>query len=427
VFPDADGGMTIAGTGTASSTSTPQLLRLLPSGQADDSFGSGGVSPSPEPGNAAFGLAAVRGSDGRAILVGTTDFSGHRGALAVRYTPAGQIDGSFGSGGRFRSQLASGSYGDSGLSGVALQSDGKLLVAGFRTDSSTGSDAARYVVAGRLNANGTPDAGFGEGGFTKAPLSTWGYYGDQHIVALPDGGALLTVGDRTDSGGSRLLVVRLGPDGKVAASRTISAGVEPYPWAIAPAPGGEAVVVGHTRPEGDNNPLPFAIRLTPTGEPDSGWATGGVWIGTARGRADGVAVGGDGSTFLAGATADDKLAVTKLQGDGGGAGGGPGGGGAGGGTGGAGTGAFVVGRAVMRRGMLMVRVRCTATTACRGRASLLPRRGKGRALAAKDFRAAAGKTVRLKLRPKRRPRTARLRVALSAPVNSSRTLAVRLR
>jgi hypothetical protein len=227
--------------------------------------------------------------------------------------------------------------------------------------------------------------------------------------------------------------VRLSGNGSVAGTRTIAVGVEPYPLALAAAPGGKAVVTGYTRPDGDNNPYAFALRLTPAGEADAGWAQGGAWISSARGRADGVGVGGDGTTVLTGATSDDKLTVTRLQGDGT-AGGGSGGGGGGSGSPGGGEGAggpstkpLVVGRPVMRRGLLLVRVRCTAGAACRGKASLLPRRGKGKAWTTKRFTVASGKAKRLRLRPKRRVRTARLRVTTSAPQKWSRTLAVRLR
>jgi uncharacterized delta-60 repeat protein len=435
VFPDGDGGLTLAGSRTGGTGTEPYALRMLPSGQLDPGYGNGGVAPSPAQGGGAIAIAALRQPDGRVVVAGTMDLQGRRGLFAARFTAAGQVDGSFGSGGRYVQQVASGSYGDSGISSIALQADGKLVFAGFRSDSATGSDASRYLLAGRLNANGTPDPSFGDGGFTTVPFTSWGFVGDPQIAPLPDGGALAIGGYRRDSSANDLIIARLGADGRAVATKHLPVGVEPYPYDAAASPGGKAVVVGYTHTAEDLNPVPFAVRLTAAGDADPGWAQGGVWLSGARGRADAVAVDASGAAALTGSDAQDRLTVTRLLGDGGGTGagagaGGPGGGANGGGGasgGGTGTASFRMGRPVWRRGVLSVRVRCTASKTCRGKASLLPRRGRGRALGTKRFKAAPGRAVRLKIRPRRRPRTARLTLALSAPQRTSHTVAVRLR
>ncbi|HXD59593.1 MAG TPA: hypothetical protein VN606_16830 [Thermoleophilaceae bacterium] len=98
--------------------------------------------------------------DGKLVLAGWIDQDG-AGAdldfLVARLNPDGSFDQSFGSGGTATMSFpAKGKTADTG-SGVAIQPDGKIVVAGTSRDQSLGADR---IAVGRFNANGTPDASF---------------------------------------------------------------------------------------------------------------------------------------------------------------------------------------------------------------------------------------------------------------------------
>ncbi len=77
----------------------------------------------------------------------------------VRYLPSGQLDQTFGSGG-----LAQTGFTDFGFgpTGVAVQPDGKIVWVGDTTTQVTGGDITDFAIA-RFNANGTLDSSFGNG------------------------------------------------------------------------------------------------------------------------------------------------------------------------------------------------------------------------------------------------------------------------
>jgi uncharacterized delta-60 repeat protein len=118
------------------------LLRYTALGTPDETFGSSGVVTTIiGPGNAtAYGLAIQR--DGKIVAAGSSS-----GFALVRYTPAGALDPGFGSGGVVTTSIESG---HESAQAVALQRDGKIVVAGYANDG--GSDdfaVARYY--GRYN------------------------------------------------------------------------------------------------------------------------------------------------------------------------------------------------------------------------------------------------------------------------------------
>ena len=102
--------------------------------------------------------------DGKLVLAGWIDQSGtgaHTDFLVVRLNPDGSFDQGFGTGGIATVNFpAKGTTTDT-ASGVAIQADGKIVVGGTSHDNTLGQD--RIGVA-RLNPNGTPDATFNPGG-----------------------------------------------------------------------------------------------------------------------------------------------------------------------------------------------------------------------------------------------------------------------
>ena len=143
------------------------LARYQPDGSLDTTFGSNGLVTTPiEDGASASGLALQ--PDGKIVAAGgaITRTVGtapeYRFALA-RYNSDGSLDASFGSGGKVTTQFVDCAECDLDFGavaeGVALQTDGKLVLAGAEFGSGE-SSRGRFALA-RYNPNGSLDTSFG--------------------------------------------------------------------------------------------------------------------------------------------------------------------------------------------------------------------------------------------------------------------------
>jgi uncharacterized delta-60 repeat protein len=104
------------------------LARYDSDGSLDSSFGTGGLVTTSFPGfQTAFANSLALQADGRIVVVGEARMSSfvYRYAMA-RYDSDGRLDGSFGTGGRVTTNFGS----DSDANGVAVQADGRIVVAG---------------------------------------------------------------------------------------------------------------------------------------------------------------------------------------------------------------------------------------------------------------------------------------------------------
>ncbi|HZV74523.1 MAG TPA: hypothetical protein VFF79_12470 [Conexibacter sp.] len=125
----------------------------------DSTFGSGGVVQTSFAGvNADAGGAALDGLS-RLVVVGAAGSPRH--IVLARYLSNGALDSSFGSGGVVSTPIGVGSA----ASGIVVQGDGDIVVAGisFSTPTASAATVARYQADGRL------DPGFGSGGIAVLP------------------------------------------------------------------------------------------------------------------------------------------------------------------------------------------------------------------------------------------------------------------
>ena len=97
--------------------------------------------------------------DGKILAGGDLLISPYSSWVFIRYLSNGQLDTSFGSGGK----LVMPSGGSSRVEGMAIQADGKFVGSGWWRDVNVGG---MDVMMMRLNPDGTVDSGFGTGGFT---------------------------------------------------------------------------------------------------------------------------------------------------------------------------------------------------------------------------------------------------------------------
>jgi uncharacterized delta-60 repeat protein len=95
-----------------------------------------------------FALAIQR--NGKLVVAGRSDARGNMDFALARYTAEGSLDPSFGLGGKVLTHFGS-SSGDQAFA-VAIQADGKPVAAGWRyVRGRTDFALARYTSAGRLD------------------------------------------------------------------------------------------------------------------------------------------------------------------------------------------------------------------------------------------------------------------------------------
>jgi uncharacterized delta-60 repeat protein len=250
--------------------------RLAPAsaGTIDPTFGTNGAATLPDLGPTIFTTAAVAtGSDGSVVLVGTTHSPTNTQSTTntdfdvFRFTPSGQLDASFGTGGQVivpfdlsgPGQTFQGANADL-ATGVVVRPDGRIVVTGWAQTTATES----VFAAAGLTTTGQLDSSFGTGGRAILGFGTNQVASAQAATLQPDGSVVIAGGVSTPSAGTFIL-----PPGDMA-----------------------------------------VVRLTAAGQPDPsfGSGTGEVRVsfptnGLDIAGATRVAVGPDGSVVLAGTTA----------------------------------------------------------------------------------------------------------------------------
>jgi uncharacterized delta-60 repeat protein len=155
-------------------------------GTPDTGFGSGGTATI-----AGSALHAVRVyPDGSVLAAGESTGTGSAKRLLVaKLGPGGAPSPGFGTAGVVR--LLAGTGNDQGQA-LALQSDGRILIAGGAV---TSGSVSSFAVA-RLTAAGAPDTTWSPSGAVTTPLGATGYA----TAIVPSAGGLVVSGRRADSG-----------------------------------------------------------------------------------------------------------------------------------------------------------------------------------------------------------------------------------
>ena len=96
------------------------------------------------------------------------------------------------------------------LRGVAYGADGKIYVSGHRGNLETET----VVVVGRFNADGTPDATFGDGGFAEVDLGPGRVEQSLAVAPLANGDVVAAVNANEEDGGISIYLVRFDSTGQ---------------------------------------------------------------------------------------------------------------------------------------------------------------------------------------------------------------------
>ena len=203
------------------------VTRLNSNGSVDTSFGSSGKELINFGGTeTARGLALQ--SDGKIVVEGSTSAAGEGDLAVARLNPNGGLDSTFSGDGKLT--LGYGAPNEFGT-GVVVQQNGRIAVMG------SDADLNRDFVVSRLNADGTVDPTFGVNG--TATVEYGGVEFDGDIVLQPDGNIVLV--------GS----TNVGADFDMTVSRLIGdppTSTPPPGGSVTPAPGSQPTAVFSSGP-----------------------------------------------------------------------------------------------------------------------------------------------------------------------------------
>ncbi|MEU0402110.1 calcium-binding protein [Streptomyces sp. NPDC006197] len=268
---------------------------LAAPGDLDTGFGAGGKATTNFGGFEQANAVAVQ-PDGKIIAAGFTDTGGVSGGVhdfaLARYNADGSPDAGFDTDGRLTTDFS----GFDQAAAVVVQADGKIIAAGH-------ANSGDFALA-RYNANGSLDTGFGTGGKVT---TDFGGTDQARGMALQADGKIVVAGASNAGGTYDFALARYNAngsldtgfdtDGKV----TTGFGGLDQAFAVAVQPDGRIVATGKADPGGNDD---FALaRYNADGSPDTGFGTGGRVTTDFFGGLDqarGMALQADGKIVAAG-------------------------------------------------------------------------------------------------------------------------------
>jgi len=186
------------------------LARFNPNGcWLDTSFNGSGRFTTKIGKHSAASAVALQ-PDGKIVAAGWSYDAGRDDFALARYNPDGVLDTSFNRTGKVLTPVGAG---DALASAVALQPDGKLVVAGEARDPGTGF---QFALA-RYNSDGSLDTTFNGTGKVMTPIAPNGGYDRAMGVAVQPDGKIVAAGF-SDFSGTGFALARYNPDGSLDTS-----------------------------------------------------------------------------------------------------------------------------------------------------------------------------------------------------------------
>ena len=263
----SDGCIVAVGKGTRRTSDFDfTIIRLRPDGELDSEFGDSGVKYVNFPGGASYDIAydlSIQPNEGKIVVAGSASNQQFLGL--ARLNANGSLDTTFDQDG-----IATADFGGNleGARGIAIDSDGKIIVAGY---TNAGKGNGDFALA-RFNADGSLDTSFG-----------------------PNGNGKLTTDWFSEKKGDTANSIAIQANGKIlVAGKTYSKNGDPFEGAFAVA------------------------RYESTGHLDPQFGNGGLVrtrIYNIQEEAREVVVQADGSILVAGYAVGGDFAVVRYQGD----------------------------------------------------------------------------------------------------------------
>jgi len=296
-----DGKIVATGSTHNGTTTNFALTRYNTDGSLDTAFGTGGIVTTAIGTSSSSANSVVIQSDGKIVAAGSTnDFA------LVRYNTDGSLDTSFGTGGIVTTDIGT----DSDVArSIVLQSDGKIVAAGY---SFNGSNDDFALV--RYNTDGSLDTAFGTGGIVTTDVGAG--YDDAYSVAIQSDGKIIVAGSSRNGAKDSFALVRYNTDGSLDTAFgtggivTTDIGADyDYVSGVAIQSDGKILAAG-TASNAD-----FAlVRYDSDGSLDTSFGTGGIvttTLGTSS-NAQSVAIQADGKIVAAGGLYTGSNAVFAL-------------------------------------------------------------------------------------------------------------------
>lgn len=170
---------------------TNPLQSLAQSGSLDPSFDTDGIVTTPIGSSDAFGRSIAIQSNGKIVVAGYSD-NGTQDVFAIaRYNTNGSLDSTFNTDGIVNTTI--GSSGNRAHA-VAIQNDGKIVAAGYAFSTGTSNDFALV----RYNTTGSLDTSFDIDGKVTTAFGTY-FNDRAFAIAIQGNGKIVVAGYNTDS------------------------------------------------------------------------------------------------------------------------------------------------------------------------------------------------------------------------------------
>ncbi len=260
---------------TGRSNNEYAIVRYLQNGILDSSFSNDGMLTTEIEGSASTDNSIVIQPDGKIIIAGTSfTMIGHGDFALARFLAAGSLDSNFSSDGKLKTDINSFSY-DIGYS-VAIQPDGKIVMVGTTYN---GSDHDIAVV--RYLPDGNLDNSFNGNGKLTTDLSILAEDVATSVAIQSDGKIVVAGWTSPPSSNASISLVRYLPDGNLdnsfsndgKISTSVLNGFDCIANSIAIQSDGKIVVAGHG---GSSMSLNFTIvRYLSDGSLDNSFSDDG--------------------------------------------------------------------------------------------------------------------------------------------------------
>ena len=290
------------------------MLRYNPDGTLDTGFGKAGMVTTQIGGNSDSANSVALQSDGKIVVAGDTLAPGNNNFAVARYNANGTLDTTFNATGKATADFSKFDYGRS----VAVQSDGKIVVAG-----NTANGDSRIFAVARFNADGTPDISFNKSG--KVTTDFGGGNAEARGVAVQSDGKIVVAGFASVDGTEKFALVRYNPDGTLDRSfggsgRVMTAvGITgSNATGVALQKDGKIVVAGYAVKNSGTGYDFACVRYNTDGNVDQSFGDRGkimTSVGQGDGKANSLAVQ-DGKIIVAGSAYvgdDSQFAVVRYD------------------------------------------------------------------------------------------------------------------
>jgi uncharacterized delta-60 repeat protein len=312
-----DGKIVVLGFSNNGTNADFALIRYNANGTLDNSFGTGGKLTTPIGNGHDYGLSVAIQSDGKIVAAGYSSNGSNNDFAVVRYNSNGTLDTGFGTTGKVTSDFAGGN--DRAYS-LAIQSDGKIVVAGS-IPNATDYD---FAIA-RYNSNGTLDLSFDTDGKNTTGIGSGNDF--CYSVAIQGDGKIIMAGNSHNGSNYDFSLVRYNSNGTLDVSfdtdgklvTAIGSGNE-YCYSLAIQRDGKIVAVGYSN-NGSNNDFALA-RYNINGTLDTSFDADGIVttdFGNSENTALSVAIQNDRKILVAGSShngIDNDFALVRYHVDG---------------------------------------------------------------------------------------------------------------